>query len=138
VINTAPITIPLLTLCSTTPDGRKPFLESFQRVLITPNVPAKTAYWLGKIAKIFAAENAEFEKVRVASIETYGAPSGDEPGQFSIPADKIKAFNAEIQSLDHPIELPMPAELKLDLPPSFTPADWLPLMSALDIFNEPL
>jgi hypothetical protein len=136
--DTPPVTIPLLTICQTTPEGGMPFLNAWQGVITTPNVPAKTAYWLGRITKVFIEASNDFEKARIAAIKNHGAPVENEPGQFVVPVEKLDVFNAEIQSLDHPVELPLKVGFKLDLPPSFTPKDWIHVMSALDIFNEPV
>lgn len=132
-------TIRLLTLCALAPDGSKPFMEAFKRVLATKDMPPRTGYWLGKIHKVCADEAAAFDEARTKRIRELGQPVEGNPDQIQIPADKLADFIAEIGAMDHDIDLGIPAELKLALPPVFPDGmtDWLPLMGALDIFEEP-
>ena len=130
-------TLRLLALCATEPDGSKPFMTAFARALATKDTPARTGYWLVKLHKVCAVEVAAFDEVRTRRVREIGQPVEGNPDQIQIPAEKIADFIAEIASMDRDLDLGIPAELKLALPPVFTPEDWMPLMSALDIFEEP-
>ena len=78
-----------------------------------------------------------FEIVRDNLIKDLGQPIADEPGKLKIPTDKIPTFIEQIKSIDRSIKIDIPAGLKLKLPPVMTPADWFPIMTALDIFEMP-
>ena len=130
-------TLRLLTLCALDQNGSKPFMAAFQRVLATKDTPARTGYWLGKIHKVCAAEAEAFDEVRTKRVRELGQPIEGQPNQMHVPADKLADLIAEISAMDRDIDLGIPEGLKLALPPVFTPEDWMPLMSSLDIFEEP-
>ena len=111
------------------------FQESFKRVLAA-SVPKRTGYWLSKISKVFESEVQLFNEQRNKLFKELGQPVDGQPDQVSIPTDKVPEFMSEINSLDHDVELGLPAELKLQLPESFVPEDWSALI-ALDLFNPP-
>ncbi|MEI6871835.1 MAG: hypothetical protein WCL08_06080 [Verrucomicrobiota bacterium] len=127
----------LLTICQQSADGKTPFIDAFNRVLSTPSTPAKTGYWLGKIRTKCLSEIKEFEEVKNKLVIAHGVPVEGQEGQYTVPAEKLEEFYKELASLDHEVDFGLPAELKLPLPANFTPVDWVPLMSSLDIFEEP-
>lgn len=127
----------LLTICQQTAEGTTPFIDAFNRALSTPSTPAKTGYWLGKILKKCADEVKEFSEAKNKLVIAHGAPVEGQEGQYAVPAEKLEDFYKELSSLDHEVDFGLPAELKLPLPANFTPADWMPLMASLDIFEEP-
>ncbi len=131
------LTIPLVTICAASEDGSQSFLKSFRRLLATPDVPARTAYWLNKMHKTISAEVEAFNVERDKLVMNLGAPVEGEPGRFNIKPENMAKFVEEITSLDHPVDLGVPAELRLKLPDNITPAEWLPLMDAVDLFEEP-
>jgi hypothetical protein len=112
------------------------FQENFKRVLATRAVPARTGYWLAKLHKTCSEELALFDATRAKLFQKLGQPVEGQPGQVIIPPDKVPEFRSELDSLDHDVELGLPAELKLQLPETFTPEDWSDLI-ALDLFNPP-
>lgn len=127
----------LLTICQQTAEGTTPFIDAFNRALATPSTPAKTGYWLGKILKKCVDEVREFGEAKNKLVLAYGEPVEGQDGKYNVPAEKLEGFYKEIASLDHEVDFGLPADLKLPLPANFTPADWMPLMSTLDIFEEP-
>ena len=129
-------TIKLLTLCACDRDGNMPFVESFRRALATPDVPAKTGYWLSKIWTVIESEAVTFERIRGKKIQELGRPDEVNPGKFLLSAEGMTKFAEEMNSLEREIALGLPADLKLKLPPKYTPADWQPLI-ALGLFEEP-
>lgn len=131
------LTLPLMTICASSADGSQSFLHSFRRILATPDVPAKTGYWLARIHKVITSEVQGFQEARDKIIANLGTPVEGSPGQFTFTEERGTKFQEEVASLDHPVDLGVPAELKLHLPDNFTPAEWLPLMDALDLFHEP-
>lgn len=127
----------LLTICASDESGGHPFMDAFRRALATANTPARTGYWLNKLFALCSNEAREFDAVRNKRVMELGVPIEDQPGQVRVPADKLPALLEELAALDRDVELPTPPAPKLTLPPSFTPADWQPIMAALDIFEEP-
>lgn len=130
------MTLKLLTICAADNDGNMPFIDAFRRALATPNVPAKTGYWLGKVFGLCKAESDVFAAVRAKKIQELGTPDPENPDKFNLPPEAMKKFVEEMTSLDRDIDLGVPADLKFKLPPVFTPSDWQPLL-ALDLFEEP-
>ena len=130
-------TIPLLTICATSADGSQSFLNEFRRMLATPDVPARTGYWLSRIHKLLVSEVTEFHAARDKLITNLGSPIEGKPGEFSLKPENVEKFKAEILSLERDVDLGVPHDLKLALPATFTPEDWLPLMNAVDLFEEP-
>ena len=111
------------------------FQDSFKRVLAS-TVPAKTGLWLAKISKVIESELQLFNEQRTLLFKRLGQPIEDQPDQVTIPADKVPEFRAELESLDHDIELGLPEGLKLKLPETFAAEDWSALIS-LDLFEIP-
>lgn len=130
------MTLKLLILCACDANGNMPFIEAFQRALATPDVPAKTGYWLSKIWGVCQSEAATFEKVRAQKIKELGTPDEPNPDKFLLSSEAMTKFADEMNSLERDIDLGVPADLKLKLPPVFTPADWQPLIE-LGLFEEP-
>lgn len=131
-------TIPLLTICASSPDGPNSFLNDFLRILATPDVPARTGYWLSRIHKLLVSEVKEFHMARDKLIMSLGSPIEGKPGQFELKPENLAKLEAELKTLDHEVDLGVPADLKLELPANFTPADWMPLINAVDLFKEPV
>ncbi len=129
--------IPLLTICAVSPDGSQSFLNVFRRMLATPEVPARTGYWLSRIHKLLVSEVTEFHAARDKLITNLGSPVDGKPGQFELKPENAEKFKAEILSLEREVDLGVPPDLKLALPAKFTPEDWLPLINAVDLFEEP-
>jgi len=111
------------------------FQDSFKRVLAS-EVPAKTGLWLAKISNVIKGELQLFNEQRNLLFKRLGQPIEDQPDQVTIPPDKVPEFMAELQSLDHDIELGLPEGLKLKLPEAFIPEDWAALIT-LDLFEVP-
>ena len=111
------------------------FQDSFKRVLAS-SMPARTGYWLSKLSKVIDAEVQAFNEQRNKLFQRLGQPTEGHADQVSIPADKVPEFITEINSLDHDVGLGLPADLKLQLPESFSPGDWAALI-ALNLFNPP-
>lgn len=111
------------------------FQDSFKRVLAS-TVPAKTGLWLAKISKVIEGELQLFNEQRNLLFKRLGQPIEGQPDQMTIPPDKVPEFMAELESLDHDIELGLPEGLKLKLPETFVTEDWSALI-ALDLFEEP-
>lgn len=111
------------------------FQDSLKRVLAA-SVPARTGYWLSKLSKVFDGEVKAFNEQRTKLFQKLGQPVEGHHDQVSIPADKVPEFTAEMNSLDHDVDLGLPADLKIQLPESFVPEDWSALI-ALDLFNPP-
>lgn len=128
--------INLLKLCAIDALGDPAFLSPLRRALKTSGVPAKTAYWLGKISAICEKEFAEFNAIRGAKIQELGEPVEGAPGQFNLQPEKVQELLKEMASLSREVDLGIPEGLKLKLPTSCTPEDWQPLI-ALDLFDPP-
>lgn len=131
------LTLPLLTIChiaATDNGAHVPFIDCLQKVT-SLELPVKTGYWLEKILKaatlVFEGYNAQ----RIQLIQRLGVKQDD--GNFTVPDDKLEEFNKELTSLDHAVELPIDEGFKLDFPKTYTPAEWRPVTSVLDIFNPP-
>lgn len=128
--------IPLLQICAISAEGEPLFLAPLRRASKSSGVPAKTAIWLVKILTICEKEFETFSAIRSAKIHEFGEAVPDAPGKFTIPPDKIVKLIAEMDSMDHKVDLGTPEGLKLKLPTSCTPEDWQPLI-ALDLFDPP-
>ncbi len=130
------MTINLLQICALNAEGEPLFLTPLRRALKNPGVPAKTAYWLGKISAVCEKEFAEFNAIRAAKIQELGEPIEGSPGQFNLQPEKVQELVNEMTSLAREVDLGIPDGLKLKLPTSCTPEDWQPLI-ALDLFEPP-
>lgn len=130
-------TIKLSTLVASDNQGARPFVEALKNALKTPQTPAKTGYWLGKLSAVCEKEVAAFDEVRNRLIRELGVPVEGKEDTVQVPFDKMEHFATELNSLDRDIDLGLPDELKLALPPVITPSEWNPLIAVLDIFEEP-
>jgi hypothetical protein len=73
--------------------------------LANQDLPLKTGYWLGRIAKAAEAEMKTLEDSRIKLVKRLGVE--DEAGNYTIPADAMDAFSAEMGDLlEVSIELP--------------------------------
>lgn len=129
------MTLRFLTVVGINDKGDRPFMDAFTRALATPRTPAMTGYWLGKLYEQCAKEVEAFEAQRVKLLQELGTPV--EGGRYRLDGDALARFNAELLSMDRDMDVALPAGMKLKLPPDFTPADWMPLMVALDCFEIP-
>ena len=128
------ITLPLLTICRMDAEGKLPLLDCLQSILGT-ELPARTGYWLEKIRKVVHAEVSTVDEHRTALIRKLGTE--EEPGKFRLEPEAMQEFHQEMESLQHDVELPMDADLKLSLPKTYVPEDWRPITDVLDIFHPP-
>lgn len=129
-----PTTIPLLTICSAR-ENQSPFMAALKRAMSTPRTPAKTGLYLIKLHTQCSSEVEAFGVVRDKLVSELGTPVKDEPGRVRFEGESAERFAKEMDSLQRDVEVPTPAA-KLPLPPEFTPEDWLPIIAALDIFEE--
>ena len=95
--------------------------------LANQDLPLKTGYWLGRIAKASEAEMKTLEDSRIKLVKRLGVE--DEAGNYTIPADAMEAFNAEMTEL---------LEVSIDLPGERIKLESLPdgvKLSAIDLIN---
>lgn len=73
--------------------------------LANQDLPLKTGYWLGRIAKAAESEMKNLEDLRIKLVKRIG--NEDAEGNYTIPADAMDAFTAEMtELLDVSVELP--------------------------------
>jgi hypothetical protein len=95
--------------------------------LANQDLPLKTGYWLGRIAKAAEAEMKTLEDARIKLVKRLG--NEDAEGNYTIPADSMEAFSKEINELlEESIELPG-ERIKLDSLPDGVK------LSAIDLIN---
>lgn len=95
--------------------------------LANQDLPLKTGYWLGRIAKAAEAEMKNLEDSRIKLVKRIGVE--DAEGNYTIPADAMEAFTAEMtELLDVSIELPG-ERIKLESLPDGVK------LSAIDLIN---
>ena len=76
------------------------------------DLPIKSSYWLSRLAKAAEAEMKTLEDARIKLVKRLGEDDG--AGNYSIPADAMEAFTAEMaELLDVSVELPGD-KIKLD------------------------
>lgn len=98
------------------------FQNGLQRLMDAP-LQFKSAYWLGRVAKVVDAELRNFQKARADVIKKLGKPKEDKPEVFEIdPKDQelVNQFIAEMNEVAKTeIELPIsepftcPADIQL-------------------------
>lgn len=121
-------------LCASDPTGRALFIESL-RAVRKQALPARTFYWLNKISQVVETEFADYEQARVKLVKELGEEQAG--GGWRVKAEHADEFQKQLAAIDHEIELPVEADVKLVLPVNGVPDDWFMLMSELDIFAEP-
>ena len=95
--------------------------------LANQDLPLKTGYWLGRIAKAAEAEMKTLEDSRIKLVKRLGEDDGE--GNDTIPADAMEAFTAEMTEL---------LEVSIDLPGDKIKLESLPdgvKLSAIDLIN---
>ena len=95
--------------------------------LANQDLPLKTGYWLGRIAKAAEGEMKTLEDSRIKLVKRLGEE--DAEGNYTIPADAMEAFNAEMTEL---------LEVSIDLPGERIKLESLPdgvKLSAIDLIN---
>lgn len=73
--------------------------ESFE-ALAKATFPAKTSYWIGKMAKKVKAETQHFHDTRNALLQRLGKPDEKNPGMFAFATPEIaEEFSKEVNGL---------------------------------------
>ena len=65
--------------------------------LAAQDLPIKSSYWLSRLAKAAEAEMKTLEDARIKLVKRLGEDDG--AGNYSIPADAMEAFSAEMNEL---------------------------------------
>jgi hypothetical protein len=95
--------------------------------LANQDLPLKVGYWLGRIAKTAEAEMKTLEDARIKLVKRLGEDDGE--GNYTIPADAMEAFTAEMTEL---------LEVSIELPGERIKLESLPdgvKLSAIDLIN---
>jgi len=118
-----------------------PFQSGLQKLCSLP-LPFKTSYWLGRTADFVDSHFKTWDRTRKKSIQKYGTPMADKPGEFEIAETNVEAIAAYRKELDEALdsEIELPLSFRISLPEEISVQSQFSAFEliALDDLIEPL